>query len=260
MDTILLLIDPQNDFCASNGALYVPGAEKDAVRLAQFIQNNQAHIENIHVTMDCHPYYHVAHPCFWKDKDGNHPSPFTIITRESFKNHEYTPVDPALYNRMEEYIITLESRARFMLTIWPPHCLLGTEGFSVYQPISDALCSWEQAKTGRIIDFVKKARNPFTEHYSAIGAEVPDPADPDTRTNFTLIDKLRNKRIYVAGEALSHCVANTLRDLFMYIDPGEVTLLRDCTSIIPGYEKFAASFITEYTAKGMKVSDSTELL
>ena len=35
----LLLIDVQNDFCDPNGALFVPGAEEDSKRTAEFIEN-----------------------------------------------------------------------------------------------------------------------------------------------------------------------------------------------------------------------------
>ena len=33
----LLIIDPQNDFCDPNGALFVPGADEDMKRLASMV-------------------------------------------------------------------------------------------------------------------------------------------------------------------------------------------------------------------------------
>ncbi len=38
MDLRILIIDPQNDFCDKNGALFVPGADDDMIRLAGMIR------------------------------------------------------------------------------------------------------------------------------------------------------------------------------------------------------------------------------
>ena len=40
MNTELLLIDFQNDFCSPQGSLYVPNAEKDCANTADFIYKN----------------------------------------------------------------------------------------------------------------------------------------------------------------------------------------------------------------------------
>ena len=46
----LLLIDPQNDFCDPKGTLYVPGAEKDTLRLVSLL--DEITPDAIHITMD----------------------------------------------------------------------------------------------------------------------------------------------------------------------------------------------------------------
>ena len=258
MEASLLVIDPQNDFCSPNGALFVPGATEDMERLAVFIKNNADALEAVHVTLDCHSYYHIAHPCFWRDQNGNPPAPYTTITHTDFVNGAYLPQDCSLEERVGEYLAALESRGRYQLTVWPPHCLFATEGFAVCSAVASALHDWECGRTGRIANFIEKARNPYTEHYSAIAAEVPDITDPATQTNTALIDRLRGAtNIFVAGEALSHCVANTLHDLFSYLEPQNVTLLRDCTSSVTGFERHGEAFVEEYAAKGMRVADSS---
>ncbi len=78
----LFIIDPQYDFCNSNGTLYVPGADKDMVRLSGMIKNNIKQIDDIHLTLDSHNRLHIAHPIWWVDNLGNHPDPFTIISAE----------------------------------------------------------------------------------------------------------------------------------------------------------------------------------
>ncbi|WP_191015292.1 isochorismatase family protein [Treponema zioleckii] len=257
MSVSLLLIDPQNDFCSPGGALYIKDADKDLDRLSNFVKNNISKIDDVHVTLDCHPFFHIAHPCFWKDANGNDVPLYTTISYADFAEGKYTPSVLALRPRVEEYLIALENQGKYQLRIWPPHCILGTSGFSVYDALWQSLNDWERFRPGNMVDYVVKSKNPLTEHYSAIRAEVPDPSDVSTRTNFTLIDKLKQAdTIYVAGEALSHCVANTLRDLFIYISPRKITLLRDCTSTLKPFEQQAEDFIQEFTAKGMNVIDS----
>ncbi len=253
MSNSLLIIDPQNDFASPEGSLYVPGAKEDCKRLASFVNSNLDKIDSVHITLDCHPNYHIAHPYFWVDGNGKNPAPYTIITYQDFLEKKYLPVDRSLKRQVEDYLLSLENRGKYNLTIWPPHCLTATWGFCVEENVWSAVHNWELKKVGMNTDFVKKAANPLTEHYSAIQAEVPDPTDPSTRTNFVLIDKLKaTDRIIVAGEALSHCVANTLRDLVVYVPAYKITVLTDCTSCVAGFEEEGNRFIEEFQTKGMQ--------
>jgi len=45
MSRCLFIIDPQVDFCSPDGALYVPGADKDMERLADFISKQSPMID-----------------------------------------------------------------------------------------------------------------------------------------------------------------------------------------------------------------------
>ena len=51
---ILLVIDPQVDFCDPNGSLFVKGADADMKRLATMIRENINLIERINITLDSH--------------------------------------------------------------------------------------------------------------------------------------------------------------------------------------------------------------
>lgn len=261
MSNALLLIDPQNDFSDPNGSLYVPGAKEDCGRLAQFINNNSSKINSIHITLDSHPTYHIAHPFFWVDESGKNVPPFTIITHQDFIKGTFKPVDSNLEQKVEEYLLSLENRGRYNLCIWPPHCLTATWGYCVEDQVWNAAHNWELSKIGNNINFVKKAINPLTEHYSAIQAEVPDPNDASTRVNFSFIDKLKEfEHIIIAGEALSHCVANTIRDLSVYIPTHRMIILSDCTSNVAGFEETGNDFINEFRAKGVQFLDSKSLI
>jgi len=78
----LFIVDPQRDFCDPEGALSVPGADKDMESLAKLIRRLGDHIRAIHCTLDAHHFFDISHPAFWTDSRGKHPESFTIIRAE----------------------------------------------------------------------------------------------------------------------------------------------------------------------------------
>ena len=168
MKNILLLIDPQNDFCEPEGALYVPGAVEDCDRLSAFIKNNCASFSDILITLDLHPNFHIAHPVFWHDKDGNNPEPYTTITYKYFSEGLFKPSVPALAHQVEKYLLTLENKGRYNLTIWPPHCLMATWGACVQKDVYEAVSLWEKHHLGKNAEYINKAPNPNTDRKSVV--------------------------------------------------------------------------------------------
>jgi nicotinamidase/pyrazinamidase len=260
----ILIIDPQVDFCdPKRGALYVPGAEDDMSRLAKMIDRVRSKIDDIHVTLDSHHWIHIAHPIFWKDSRGNHPPVFTKISRADVEQGVWTTTTPGMYRRALDYVRRLEQNGRYDLTIWPPHCLIGSPGHAVLPELFKALRDWEDRFA--VVDYVTKGSNVMTEHYSAVQADVPDPSDASTQINTGLVQTLENASIVaVAGEARTHCLANTVRDIANSFGDdsfiSKLVLLTDASSDIPGFEQHAASFMNEMTARGMQVSTTKEFL
>jgi len=119
----LLAIDVQEDFCNPNGALYVKGAEKDSERLADLVDRLGTKIKDIHATLDSHHPLHIAHPIFWKDRNGNHPNPFTLINHQDVKDGVWTTTKPGMYKYALYYTEELQKKNRYVLCIWPPHLL-----------------------------------------------------------------------------------------------------------------------------------------
>ena len=265
MEIHLLIIDPQNDFCdPDRGSLFVPGADADISRLAEMLDRLAPKIRDIHVTLDSHHPVDIAHPVFWRDGAGNHPAPFTQISAEDVRSGRWTTTLPSARERALAYLEGLESSGRYPHTVWPVHCLIGSEGHNVAPELFAALKRWEDERFA-VVDYVTKGSNLWTEHFSAVQAEVPDPADPDTQINTRLIDTLeRADLIVLAGEAGSHCLANTVRDIAKsFSDPTYVekmVLLTDATSPVPGFESFQEEFVRDMTALGMRTSTTAELL
>ena len=264
MNTQLLIIDPQNDFCSPTGELYVKHADMDMLQLATLIKENRSVFDKIHVTLDSHNLYNVAHPIFWKNKDGQHPNPFTIISKKDVETGVWIP-DNFLQEKMVEYLTVLEHSGRYPLCIWPPHCIIGTWGNDVFPIVSVSLIRWEEQ--GRAVNYIIKGTNPYTEHYSAIQAEVPDPNDETTWINKSLLKTLEKADVLaIAGEASSHCVANTVRDILSYFHhekkeiASKIILLWDAMSPVSGFENLQEEFFEEVQEQGVRVSTCLEFI
>ena len=259
----LLVIDPQKDFCDPNGSLYVQGADQDINRLSAMVDRLRGKIDDIHVTLDSHNEVDIAHPIFWVDSSGKHPDPFTIISEDDVVNGIWQTTSPACRQRAVDYVKALTASARYPLCIWPTHCVIGTEGWTIQQPLADSLSAWCRDRFKKV-DFVTKGSNIFTEHYSAVQADVPDPSDPTTMLNTNLINILSAADvILISGQALSHCVANTVRDVannFGEENIKKFVLLEDTSSNVGGFETLGEDFVKEMTGRGMQVAKSDEYL
>lgn len=259
----LLVIDPQNDFCDRNGSLCVPGAAADMDRLAGMVDRLQDRLHDVHITLDSHRKVDISHPIWWSDAKGRHPAPFTVIRAADLRDGTWTTSRPGAWQRSLAYLETLEQQGRYPHVVWPEHCLIGDEGHNVWPALAEAVHRWEDRFA--MADFVTKGSNPWTEHFSAVQAEVPDPADPTTQLNTALVSTLQEADIVLlAGEALSHCLANTVRDIVRcFADPDMVrklVLLTDATSPVTGFEAEADAFLRELTALGMRTATTADAL
>jgi nicotinamidase-related amidase len=264
----LLVIDPQNDFCNPKGTLFVPGAEDDMKRLAAMTSRLKDKIDDIHVTLDSHHYVDIAHPIFWVDSQSKHPDPFTIISADDVIKGLWRTTFTPFQSRAQEYVKTLELNKRYPLCIWPYHCLIGSWGYGVVPELFDSFVEWE--KDFCLVDYVTKGSNFWTEHYSAVQADVPDPEDPDTHLNMRLIETLQEADIILlAGEARSHCLANTVIDIannFGEDNIKKMVLLQDATSDVPDppgttmFTDIGEQFVSDMMARGMQVNTTVEFL
>jgi nicotinamidase-related amidase len=298
--TILLIIDPQNDFIPesytdTNGkgpTLPVPNAENDIKLLAEFLGSTAANFDEIHVSLDSHNLTHIAHLGFWNlntfqinaIRDIGGVAGFRVVSKEKQPGKQielYNPnvmsnptiagcenikpagnitinrklkkvVDATLLHRLAvEYIEKLTALHNYDNTkplpnTWPTHCILGTKGWEIYEPLANAL------KTDKYKDKVfihEKGTNDLVEMYSIFKAEVSYPnlnhkckipeytevvpqvvaSTPDnmntpkgtrnyaTSLNLDLISRLRGagneNTVYVCGEAKTHCVKTSAEDL-----------------------------------------------
>jgi nicotinamidase-related amidase len=256
--TQLLIIDPQNDFCDIPGAaLPVTGASRDLDRLTALIAQFGARVDGITVTLDTHHAYDIAHPSYWRDPEGSAPPAFTAITLADVEFGAWVPADERLLEYAQRYLSQTD------LFIWPEHCLVGSWGQGIYAPLCAAIAGWER-RSMKACGYLFKGLNPDTEHFSAFEAEVPDARDPQTQFDAQLITHLvEAERVIVAGEALSHCVASSVRSLIRHIGPlfaRKLVLLRDASSSVPGFEQKGQEFVDEIVALGASAADCDSVL
>lgn len=242
-------IDPQNSFVSPKGALSVPGAVEDMKRTVNWIYNNAKFISKIVVSLDTHTLHQVFHPQFWVNKEGKHPDPFTVITQKDVADEVWMPDLPgqkdfkSLKAAMLDYVAQLQSQGKYALTIWPYHTLLGSWGHSINPALMEAII---YHSTLRRTDaaFVIKGSNPYTENFSVLTPEVTTIANDDKfvnvgKFNTGLVDALRKyDRIYVFGQAKSHCVLSTLDSLHAMYGSDQpfmkkIWILEDTMSTIP---------------------------
>ena len=147
-------------------------------------------------------------------KERLEPDAFANIDCDMIRKEVWVPKDESLYDYAIYYTSELEKKKRFIHTIWPPHCLIGTEGHSVEDKIAEACDFWTKV-TLRPVKYEYKGMNLLTENFSAIEAEVPIASDPTTQKNVDLLKRLREKCKYliIVGQARSHCVRYTVEHI-----------------------------------------------
>lgn len=268
-DFHLLLVDMQKDFCFPQGSLYVggrsgTGAVVDSRRIAEFVYRNLANIKNITATMDTHFAIQVFFPSFWVGPDGRHLAAHTLVTSDDVRSGRARP-NPAvawwlsggdydwLARQALHYCEELERTGRYTLYLWPPHCIVGSDGHALAGVIHEARMFHSYARGVQSWTEIK-GDSPLTESYSVLGPEVLAGHDeqPIGRKDVELLETLLAADVVaVAGEASSHCVKSTVEDLLaetLARDPAlarKVYVLADCTSAVAipdGRGGFVADF------------------
>lgn len=268
----LLVIDPQNDFCdlpadylpaGTAPALPVPGAHADMLRVAGLIRDGGAGLSAISITLDAHHRIDIAHPAFWMTGAGAAVGPFTEITAADVAAGTYAPRDARAMPRVLAYLQALETAGRYKLMVWPTHCEIGSWGQNVHPDVRAAYNRWEET-TLTTVTKLNKGSNPWTEHYSAIQAEVPDADDDSTQMNTGFVRMLAaSDKVYITGEAGSHCVRATTEHLVQNWDPArmaKLVLVTDCMSPVTGFDAQYQEFVRAMRERGVQIAQSADVL
>lgn len=273
MTTQLLLIDPQNDFCDvppwilanpgnSQPALPVTGAWEDMKRVGELVDTHGDRFGAITVTLDSHPLLAIERPLFWESAAGEPVAPFTVISAQDMREGRFRPAVKELQgdDRVFNLLSMLESQGKPGVMVWPAHCTIGTWGHQVVEPVDRALERWT-SQLRRFIQYVHKGTSPMTEHFGAFEADVPLADAPETQFNHSLAKRLlAADTLLVAGEASSHCVAASVRQLLAKAPQAasRIVLLTDCMSPVTGFEAQADAFLEEAASCGVRLMTTAE--
>ncbi|MBM7648454.1 nicotinamidase-related amidase [Bacillus ectoiniformans] len=251
-------IDYQNDFM-ENGELGVPNSHTDIKNVTRFLYDNFHKITDIAISLDTHELNQIFHPVWWLDEQGNHPAPFTIISAEDIEKGKWTAAEKA--EESLKYIRNLEKSGKKQLCIWPYHCIEGTRGAALESQFSNMIHFHSIARNTRIKKIIK-GQDPLSEMYGII---KPEFAEADYG-NYEFLNSLKSyQKIIIAGEAKSHCVLESVKQMVDYFaDDREMTarfyVLDDCISSIPGFEEETEQAYEELKNKfGIHIVRSKEL-
>lgn len=264
----VVLVDYQHDFVDPTGTLYVPGSQEDVARFLNWFYACAPQVTSVYASLDTHIPFQIFFSSWWQDpRTGEHPRPFTAISADDVNHERWTPVIQPEWSL--RYVNLLAEQARKDLMIWPYHTMEGTQGHMLVAPISEAI-AWHSAARGTQPTYITKGLTVRSEFYGIFGAEVPDPADPSSHLNTALLDAvMKHDKVYIAGEAKSHCVLETERQLVGYLSQQPERLKRlhfltDCTSSVQhpvvNFDALAEQELGRMQLQGIQLVRSSERL
>ena len=269
-------IDMQVAFCTPGASLFVPGAVEDTQRALHWLYANLERVTELVFSLDTHRAFQIFHPAWWQDASGQPPPPLTVITSADIRAGRWRPT-----RHPEEslaYCERLEASGKNVLTIWPYHALLGGLSHSLVPALYEASLFHALVRDTPTW-FEVKGEHPLTENYSVFSPEVTEVGGQKVgEFNTRLFDHLLSfDRVYVFGQAKSHCVMSTLLDLRQHIEQtdrskmGRIFILEDAMSPVPAppldplppaldFPRVADAAIRDLRKAGMHVVRTTEKL
>lgn len=259
----MILVDEQGDFIFEvqegfpvtptnpygGGALSIPGATDDTRRLIEFIFRHAEFIDCLKFSLDSHSPFMIFFPSWWVNKKGESPAFFTDITEKDIVDKVWMPrFEPLEWSLNYPAQLAAQSdnsreySKQKVLKIWPYHTMIGTAGHMI-EPSLAEVAAFVAAKQKIAPDFVFKGMIPQTEFYSILEPEIHVPGITGGGLNVKFLKVLETyERIYISGQAMSHCVLATIWSIIRYFakyNPAvidRIYILIDAMSPVPGFE------------------------
>ena len=265
-------IDVQVGFCTPGASLFVPGAVEDTRRAVDWIYANLARLTTLVFSLDTHEAFQIFHPAWWQDEAGAPPAPLTPIRAADVRAGRWRA--RRFPEQSADYVERLEASGRYVLTVWPYHTLLGGTSHALVPAMMECALYHAIARD-EPTRLVVKGRHPKTEMYSVLSPEVTEVGGERVGgLDAELLAELeRHDRVYVFGQAKSHCVLSTLRDVARAAPAllRKVWVLEDATSPVPAppldplppeldFPKVAERAFAELALQGMHVCRTTDPL
>lgn len=271
-------IDCQVGFSTPGASLFVPGAVEDTQRAIAWLYGNLGKITSLYFSLDTHAVFQIFHPSWWVGKNGENPAPFSTITYEDVRDGVWRAISrPA---ESLEYTKRLADDGKVALTVWPYHTLLGGLSHALVPALMEAAIFHAIARE-EPTHFETKGTHTLTENYSVLSPEVLELGGAEVGSfNTALVERLlAYDRVYVFGQAKSHCVLATLRDMQKHVERvapalvDRIYILEDAMSPVPApplsplppeldFPRIAERAMRDFARAGMHVvttKDAVEL-
>lgn len=268
----IMMIDNQIDFISPQGGLPVAGAVDDTERLCRFIYRFMPQISRIRYTLDWHTYNHIFFPSAWvygkdfSDENGTHKkgehvlTGATVITSEGIREGKYETILP---NRTKalEYVKRVEAGGE-ELRIWDYHCLENSKGAALEGELDKIVQYHSCIREIKPMAYYK-GQDQYSEQYGAIEAEY-SPTNEIRKDILNVFVDPSLVKIYLAGQAKSHCFLRTLQQVVRHFANrpdilSKIVVLEDCMSCIAGFEQVTEEKLEEIKKMGVTFVKSTDV-
>lgn len=267
---LLVGIDFQYCFMEKTGTLGVDGSREDVKRTISWLYNYGEKVTRVMLSMDDHVMQQIFFPCWWVDRNGNNPKPYTIIMHDEVNTtwipnfDKLIPYDAKMFNMevnyCSEYVRHLEKGGRQKLQIWPYHAIAGGPDSNIEAQLL-AMVYYHSRCRGMNPYIARKGNDPWTEMYSLIKPEW----SLDNYINLPVLEEMAKYDIIIfTGEAASHCAGLTVLDTAQYFSEKggrkpQFVVFRDCMSAIPTFEIHTENLYKTLQDKyGVIVTESTK--
>jgi nicotinamidase/pyrazinamidase len=263
LKVMLLLVDPQIDFIHENRPLTVKGAVADTRRTIDWIYKNLSSLNYIAASLDTHLPFQIFFPSWFCYEDGSPVDPFvTQVTEDNLGvsvfpifefDYEYAKGKTMPWSQyyVTQLALTNGDFTKKDLTVWPYHTMLGTLGHAIDPSLMEAIYFHAAARSSQPF-FLIKGNVPWTENYSVLEPEVKFPKHQNGGLNKEALNKMQDHDlIYIAGQAKSHCVYETIVSIVKFFGTKapdvlkRIRILEDCMSPVGGYEDMATQAFTQ---------------
>lgn len=174
MFKVLVVVDPQNDFCHKNGALYIQGAEGVLYTINDRLRDNSFNMKII--TQDWHPKNHMSFAVnFYGEGNVEY---FSVKTLKTINNTEIDQV------------------------MWPAHCVAGTWGAEIHHLIEDDYADM----------IIRKGTEKENENYSFL-EYATNSKESITTPYFEMFKGIDNISFEIVGYATDVCCYNTAKSI-----------------------------------------------
>jgi len=200
------------------------------------------------------------------NSEGQHPEPFIQIHLEDVFSGTWQVINIDWYTIVVQYLKFLQEQGK-SLTIWPPHCIVGSSGHAICPVVNEAIIKWEMEfnwSAVRLLKGLSQDSDQFSIFHPVFASLADRKEAIDLASKFAESDLL-----LVCGEAASHCVIESLESYYSICERyqlrelgthRQVILLTDATSSVPGYEEETQKRLDKLQEKGLLFSTVKEIL